>query len=183
VRGTLLFGAGVAIALATGWVGFPRVIYETKPQPVDFSHKVHTDEKGGSMKCEDCHAFRDDGSFAAVPTLEKCSGCHSAAMGTTAAEKRFIEQYVTPNREPVWQVYSRQPENVYFSHVVHVKRGKVKCEECHLKHGSSDTLPANHVDRISGYSREVFENHREMNDCVACHNKNGLKQACLGCHK
>ena len=181
-RGKLLFLAGVLTAMAMGWVGFPRVIYQTKPQPVDFSHKVHTGEKGG-MKCEDCHAFRDDGTFAAVPKLEKCSGCHSAAMGTTVAEKNFIEQYVTPNREPVWQVYSRQPDNVYFSHATHIKVAKLECARCHHRHGQSDKLAPNRVDRISGYSQEVFENHREMNDCVACHRENGLSHACMDCHK
>ena len=62
---------------------------QNRPQPVDFSHKVHADKAG--TKCEDCHAFRDDGTFAGIPTLDKCAGCHAAAMGTTAAEKNFID--------------------------------------------------------------------------------------------
>ena len=89
-------------ALGAGWLGFPRVIYQSQPQPVDFSHKVHADKAGS--KCEDCHAFRDDGTFAGMPTLDKCAACHAAAMGDTAAEKNFIDQYVTPQREPVWLV-------------------------------------------------------------------------------
>ena len=132
--------AGVLAALGAGWAGFPYAIYQSRPQPVDFSHKVHAEKAGA--KCEDCHAFRDDGTFAGIPTLDKCAGCHAAAMGTTAAEKNFIEQYVTPKREPEWASYARQPENVYFSHAAHVKLGNVKCEQCHGAQGAGDNLPA-----------------------------------------
>jgi len=185
IRGKILFLAGAMTALGAGWAGFPRVIYRSRPQPVDFSHKVHA-EKADSQ-CEDCHAFRDDGSFAGIPALDKCAGCHAAAMGTTAAEKNFIEQYVTPQREPQWAANARQPENVYFSHAVHVKRGQVKCEQCHGPQGSSDRLPPYQVDRISGYSRDIWgaggRPGMTMDDCVACHQKQGLEHSCLDCHK
>ncbi len=139
LRGTLIFSAGVLAALGAGWAGFPRVIYQTHRQPVDFSHQVHADKAGS--KCDDCHSFRADGTFAGVPALDKCAGCHAAAMGSTAAEKNFIDRYVTPQREPEWLVYARQPENVYFSHITHVKRGNLKCEQCHGSQGTSNGLP------------------------------------------
>ena len=68
MRGFIPFGAGAALALAAGWIGFPYAVYRVQPQPVDFSHQVHTEKAGA--KCEDCHALRDDGSFAGVPTLK-----------------------------------------------------------------------------------------------------------------
>ena len=58
-------------------------------------------------------------------------------MGTTAAEKLFIDNYITPGREPQWAASARQPENVYFSHATHVTRGKLKCEGCHADPGAS----------------------------------------------
>lgn len=171
--------------LAAGWVGFPRVIYKASPQPVDFNHKIHADKAG--QKCDDCHAFRDDGTFAGIPTLDKCSGCHAAPMGTTAAEKNFVDRYVTPNREPEWMAYARQPENVFFSHITHVKRANLKCERCHGDHGQTDTLRPYQQDRISGYSRDIWgpgkERGMKMDDCVACHRENGLANSCLDCHK
>src|ERR1017187_10137380 len=97
IRGKIAFASGMLVALAGGWLAFPRILYQTRLQPVDFSHKVHAEK--ASAKCEDCHAFRDDGTYAGIPTLDKCSGCHAAAMGTTAAEKNFIDQYVTPDRK------------------------------------------------------------------------------------
>lgn len=171
------FLAGVLIALGAGWAGFPRAIYKTRPQPVDFSHKVHAEKAG--TKCEDCHALREDGTFAGVPALEKCSGCHGAPMGSTPAEKAFIDQYVTPGREPQWISYSRQPENVYFSHAAHIRQGKVKCEECHGDVGASDKLPPAREDRISGYSSETMR----MDTCIDCHRKNQITDSCLECHK
>jgi hypothetical protein len=108
-------------------------------------------------------------------------------MGTTSAEKKFIDQYVTPQREPQWYSYARQPENVFFSHITHVKLGKVKCETCHGDLGTRDKLPAYQEDRISGYSREIWgERGRPamtMDDCVDCHRNKSLKHSCLDCHK
>jgi hypothetical protein len=144
---------------------------------VDFSHKTHAGKAGA--KCDDCHSFRADGSFAGVPTLDKCSGCHAAAMGDTQAEKQFIEKYVTPQREPAWHVNARQPENVYFSHAVHVKRASLKCERCHGDQGSSASLRAYREDRISGYPQGLLT----MDDCIACHREQHKENSCLDCHK
>jgi hypothetical protein len=177
MRSLIPFLAGAVLALGAGWAGFPRVIDRQSAQPVDFSHKVHA-EKAGS-KCEDCHAFRDDGTFAGAPRLEQCSGCHAAPMGATAAEKAFIDAYVTPNREPEWKRYAAQPENVFFSHVAHQKRAKLKCEKCHGEIGSSDKLPAHFEDRISGYSRGTMR----MSVCEDCHAENKVVTSCMDCHK
>jgi len=192
LRGYALFILGLLAALGAGWAGFPHAIYKSRPQPVDLSHKVHA-EKAGSQ-CEDCHSFRADGTYAGVPTLDKCSGCHTAAMGTTQQEKNFIDHYVTPNREPEWASYARQPENVFFSHVTHVKLGKLKCEQCHGAQGATDTLRPYQVDRISGYSRDIWGTSTlgakggrvpglKMDDCVECHRQRGMEHSCLDCHK
>jgi len=192
IGGKIAFASGMLVALACGWLAFPRILYQTRPQPVDFSHKVHADKAGA--KCEDCHSFRDDGTYAGIPTLDKCSGCHAAAMGTTAAEKSFIDQYVTPNREPQWLSYARQPENVYFSHVSHVKLGRLTCEQCHGGEGSTGGLRPYQLDPISRYSLDIWgrpvnrtglrtEGGMKMDDCVNCHRRQGLEYSCLGCHK
>ena len=192
-RGTILFSAGVLCSLAAGWIGLPYALYERKAQPVNFSHKVHTGDKGG-MKCEDCHALRDDGLFAGIPAMEKCSGCHTAPLGDTPAEKQFVKDFVTPNRSIQWAVYARQPQNVYFPHAPHVKLAKLKCEECHGPHGTTDTLRPYQEDRITGYSRDLWgrttqrvafktERGMRMDDCIDCHRKNSLEHSCLDCHK
>ena len=179
-RGKIVFLAGTLAALCAGWLGFPHAIYESRPQPVNFSHKIHTVKAGA--KCVDCHAFREDGTFAGIPTLDQCAGCHAAPMGSTAAEKNFIDQYVTPQREPQWASYARQPENVYFSHITHVKLGRLTCERCHGDVGSTDGLRPYQQDRISGYSRDIWRG-MTMDGCVACHRQHGLEHSCLDCHK
>ncbi|HJT86248.1 MAG TPA: menaquinone reductase multiheme cytochrome c subunit QrcA [Bryobacteraceae bacterium] len=180
-RGRWLFAAGALTALAAGWGGFPQVIYERRAQPVEFSHKVHTG--GAGMKCADCHEFRADGSFSGIPRLAKCVECHTAAMGTSAAEKNFIAQYVTPGREVAWQVNARQPENVYFSHATHVKLAGLSCGTCHAGQGDSNAPQPYEEDRISGYTRETW-NRMKMDDCAGCHRQRHLaEQSCLDCHK
>lgn len=191
IPGYIAFLTGALAALGAGWIAFPHAIYKSRPQPVDFSHKVHADKAG--LQCADCHAFRDDGTFAGIPRLDKCAGCHAAAMGQTAAEKSFIDHYVTPNREPDWADYARQPENVFFSHVAHVKLGQLKCEQCHGGTGASEHLRAYQEDRISGYPRDIWGASlirtstavpgMKMDDCVDCHRRQGLSHSCLDCHK
>jgi hypothetical protein len=192
IRGKILFFGGMLAALGAGWIGFPYVIYETRPQQLDFNHKAHAEKAG--MKCEDCHAIREDGTFAGIPKLDQCALCHAAPMGTSAAEKKFIDTYVTPGREPQWLSYSRQPENVYFPHAAHVKRGAMKCEQCHGDHGSSATLRPHQQDRISGYSRDIWgrpvgafglraAGGMTMDDCISCHEQHQLQHSCLDCHK
>ena len=177
----LSYFSGVALSLTAGWTVLPRTLYREAPQPATFSHVAHTGEKGG-MQCVDCHAFRTNGSFAGIPKLDTCAGCHAEPTGATASEKRFVEQFVKPGKEPVWQVYSRQPDNAWFPHSIHVTRAKLSCERCHGQHGKSSSLPVYRVNRISGYSEHVMAGMR-MDDCIACHRQNGLSHSCLDCHK
>lgn len=179
-------------ALAAGWVGFPYALYQRIPQPLEFNHAVHMDK--ASMKCEDCHAIRDDGSFAGIPAVAQCAGCHAQPLGSTPAEKVLVEKYVTPNREIPWAVYSRQPENVYFPHAAHVKLAKLACAECHGDHGKTTRLRPFERNRVSGYSRDIWgpsmarisarkRPGMKMDDCIDCHHERGLSHSCMECHK
>ena len=186
IRGLILFAAGAALASTAGWVGLPRLLYRQQSQPVAFSHKVHSEK--GAMACADCHSLRSDGSFAGIPGVAKCAECHSAPMGETKAEAAFVADYVTPNREPQWLSYARQPDNAWFPHGVHLKRAKLTCEQCHGGQGKSDKLPLFEVNRISGYSRDVMgwpgkSTGMRMDNCIHCHEQHGLHQTCLDCHK
>jgi hypothetical protein len=192
MRGSVVFGAGLPLSLAFGWLAFPRILYRSEAQPLRFSHKTHTGDKGG-MKCEDCHSVRADGSFTGIPALEKCAGCHTAPLGSTAEEKTLVSAYVEQNREIPWRVYSRQPDNAAFSHAQHVKLAKLACEECHRDHGSTDSLRPYVENRISGYSRDIWgasiaraSSRRpgmNMRDCEHCHADKNVRTGCLDCHK
>lgn len=187
-------GLGFVIALAGGWMAYPRVMYARAEQPIQFSHKVHTGEAVG-MSCQDCHVLDEHGKFSGVPRLENCAGCHTEPQGKTAEEKRFVEEYVAKDREVAWHVYARQPENAYFPHAPHVTLAKIACERCHGPHGSSDTLRPFEQNRLSSYARDVegyalvswkpepWRQGMKMDDCSGCHHERGVGQSCLTCHK
>lgn len=192
-QGFIIFLGGFAAALALGWFAFPSLLYQKIEQPLQFSHNVHTGEKVG-LPCEECHSFREDGTFTGVPAVEKCAGCHSSQVTESPDEKKLVDDYVAQNKSIPWLVYARQPENAYFAHVQHVKLAGIACERCHGPHGTSERLPAFERNRISGYSRAIWgpnisgiKSHEwegmKMDDCSRCHHERGVDESCLDCHK
>jgi hypothetical protein len=192
MRSAFAFAAGLAAMLAAGWLLFPKALYRAERQPLQFSHKAHSDKAG--LECSGCHAIGEDGRFAGIPALDNCAGCHSAPQGETANEKRLVADYVTPNREIPWKAYWRQPVNVRFSHARHVNAAKMACETCHGSHGKTDSLPPYEQNRISGYSRKIWGSRMtriglqpgdgmKMSDCERCHEEKGVQAGCLGCHQ
>ncbi len=196
----LFFIIGFVASLVIGWVVFPALLYSKKNQPIQFNHQVHMEvvDEG----CESCHFFREDGSYAGIPTLAQCIDCHEEVQGESEDEARFVNEYVLQNREVPWLVYSKQPPCVYFSHVAHVKMGGMKCETCHGPVGESTSMRPYEENRITGYSRDIWGKNisglksntwdrMKMDDCAECHVKNNVKQssvqtgkgACFVCHK
>ena len=192
-RNTLVFGLGLSFALCVGWILFPRALYLQKPQPLTFLHKTHT-EKSGISDCGECHALRDDGSFAGLPAMEKCAACHAEKIGDSQPEATLVNNYIKPGNETPWLVYSRQPANVWFSHAIHVKLAGLACSECHSTYGESDQVRMYEVNRISGYSRDIWGHSMSrlrraphegmtMSDCENCHLQHKVEVGCLGCHE
>lgn len=178
--------------LAAGWLLFPALLYTSTPQPAQFSHQAHGEAAG--LTCDTCHGFTAEGRFAGIPTTESCAGCHSGLLGETESEKHFFANFVEPGREVNWLIYSRQPDNVRFSHARHVQVGKMECAECHGPHGESESLKAFERNRISGYSRDIWGPRMlrvglkpgqgmKMDDCMACHRDRQVEAGCLGCHR
>ena len=176
-RGPVLFAAGFAAMLSAGWLVFPRALYEKSSQPIQFSHRTHTGKAG--MKCDDCHSLRADGAFTGIPQVDKCAGCHSAPVGTSADEKLLVDRYVTPGRDIPWKSYARQPDNAWFPHAPHVQLAKLTCEQCHGEHGKTGKLRDYEQDRLSGYSL----NGITMSGCEHCHAERGVATGCIDCHK
>jgi len=207
LKGWVLFGVGFVGALIVGWVIFPMVLYSQHPQPMNFNHALHMDpEKVSGIegdseteRCLFCHEFRSDGTFAGIPKLSKCTECHedpSSPLGQTPEEKEFMEKYVSSGKEIPWYSYYKQPDCVYFSHIAHVKMGKMECKTCHGNHGSLKVLPVYQQNRITGYSRNIWGyrisglkkntwDRMKMDDCAECHKKMGHENnnSCFVCHK
>jgi len=192
-KGAVLFLSGVLASLTIGWFVFPAVLYRSEPQPMQFNHAVHTGEENG-MTCDMCHEIAANGTFGGIPAIAKCAECHSSTIGPSETEKVLVEQYVAPGKEIPWKVYSRQPDNAFFPHAVHVNRAELQCAECHGPHGTSTSLPVYQVNRISGYSRDIWGRNisgvssqpwegMKMDRCVRCHAERRRDDSCLDCHK
>jgi menaquinone reductase, multiheme cytochrome c subunit len=192
-RNSVVFGFGLIVSLFVGWVAFPRALYVKQQQPIEFRHKTHA-EKSGITDCAQCHAFRDDGEFAGLPSNDTCAGCHADRVGTSPSEAKLVDSYIKPGQETPWLVYSRQPANVWFSHSIHVKRAGLGCTDCHGNYGESDQVRVYEVNRISGYSRDIWGHSMsrlrrapgdgmKMSDCEDCHRRHKVEVGCLGCHQ
>ncbi len=175
----------------------PTILYAEKSQPFTFSHKMHVKQVDGM--CEECHAFRDDGTYVGIPSIEKCQDCHEEQpLGKSPEEKIFVEQYLVPKKPIPWKVYAKQPDCVYFSHAPHLKGAKAKetkleCATCHADHGETEKLRPYVYNRITGYSRDIYgysiipfgppDKRMKMDTCADCHRENGIRDACFVCHK
>jgi hypothetical protein len=205
--GLVYFLAGLLPALLVGWILFPMALYSKQEQPINFSHELHLDPEvvdtivgdTEQERCFYCHYFRDDGTFTGIPKLESCMECHDDPeypLGESINEEKLLREYVAKDKEIPWLVYSRQPDNVYFSHIAMVKMGELACETCHGDHAKSDQLPVYRKNRLSGYSINIWGKHitgfklhtwdrMKMDDCAECHTKMGFEEnnACFVCHK
>jgi hypothetical protein len=205
--GLAYFAAGLIPALFIGWILYPMALYSNQEQPINFSHAIHTDPditegiEGDTdlERCLYCHSFREDGTFAGIPELEICTECHDdpgSALGESAEEERFLEEYVAHEKEVPWLIYSKQPDCVYFTHIAHVEMGKIDCQTCHGYHGEAHNLPEYKKNRLTGYSINIWGKNiaglkantwdrMKMDDCAECHTQKGREDnnACFVCHK
>lgn len=169
----IIFFAGFALAMIFGWVVFPNLLFSQKPQPINFSHVAHQDST-----CEDCHAFRADGTYGGIPRVEKCKECHESQLGQTKDEQILVDEYIPNNKEIPWKVYAWQPDNVYFSHAAH-KAKKVECVRCHRDVAKEKQNPPHKENRLTGYSADTMK----MDECEKCHADKGVSNSCEICHK
>ncbi|XPV75016.1 MAG: menaquinone reductase multiheme cytochrome c subunit QrcA [Desulfovibrio sp.] len=172
--GALPFFIGFLAFAVLGWSVIPGMFFTEKEQPFRFSHKIHVEDEG--MDCDSCHFFREDGSFAGLPTNEQCVECHEEQVGEDPAEAIYVDEYLAKGKEVPWLVYQYQPDNVYFSHKAHEN---YECTECHLDVGSMDDNPVYEENIISGYSKNTMK----MWECERCHAQNHTSNACYVCHK
>ncbi|MFP4072286.1 MAG: menaquinone reductase multiheme cytochrome c subunit QrcA [Desulfovibrionales bacterium] len=172
--GIVPFTIGLVGALIVGWWVFPQILFSEKAQPINFNHPLHMDQ---GLDCDSCHYYREDGSFAGMPTTESCMDCHFDVMDPdNPNDVKFIEEYVFPEKEIPWIVYQHQPDNVYFSHIVHEP---FDCTDCHPDVASMEELPKVSVNRLTKYTKQTMT----MDECERCHAENGASNACFVCHK
>lgn len=138
-------------------------------QPINFSHVTHVQKN--QIECQFCHWNVSKSSFAAIPEVETCNGCHKIIGGTSDEQKAEIEKVkkAAADNEPIpWVKVHVMPDYVKFNHKRHVKAG-VSCHECHGQVPQMDK-----VERVSSM---------KMGWCVDCHRDSGASIDCYVCHR
>ena len=135
-----------------------------KPQPLPFSHKVHTQFL---TDCLDCHALSSDGWTMGYPPESRCMECHATVKTDSPAIRQLAAFYAEKTPVPWVQIY-RVPDFVFFSHRTHLKKAKLACESCHGPVRERDVL--------------TKEKPTSMPSCIACHKEKGAPVGCRTCH-
>jgi len=146
-------------------------------------------------ECEGCHFYRDDGTFNGTPKLATCLECHEEQLGEHPEEAKFMAEYVEPQKEVPWLVYSRQPQCVFFSHAAHTVMAEMECVTCHGPVEEQTSSRPYQYNRLTLYSRDIWGwniagiaknswDRMKMDDCARCHEEmTGFQGSCFQCHK
>jgi hypothetical protein len=105
-------------------------------QPLPFSHRTHI---GKGLECQQCHPMSDPGDFAEIVGTEVCMICHTAIKTDSPAIQKLTSFHKSGEEIP-WQPVYRLADYMYFSHAVHTKQVKAKCEDCHGPVGEREAL-------------------------------------------
>ena len=146
-----LAGLSLAILLNINRLDYVSHVGLAKDQPVPFSHKHHV--TGMGIDCRYCHTSVEESSFAGIPPVETCMGCHSLVW----TEAPLLEPVRAAWRDQVplqWTRVHDLPDFVYFRHDIHVAKG-IGCTSCH---GPVDQMPLMYK-----------ENTLNMEWCLECH--------------
>lgn len=133
-------------------------------QPVNYSHVLHVEKN--NIECQYCHSGVTKSSFATIPALEVCMGCHTNVKQDSEEIKKLKEHW-DAGKPIEWEPVNNLPEHVQFNHQRHVKAG-VGCQSCH---GQVQKMEV--VERVSSF---------KMGFCVSCHRENGASIDCGVCH-
>ena len=131
----------------------------------------YLDAELNKIECQFCHWNVAKGSYAAIPEMETCMGCHKLVAGHTDEGKAGIEKLkkmYEAGQTLEWQKVHVMPDYVKFNHARHVKAG-VGCQNCH---GQIPEMEK--VERVSSM---------KMGWCMDCHREKGASIDCATCHR
>ncbi len=96
-------------------------------QPIQFSHKVHSEDFG--IKCLYCHSSAENSSYSEIPTTYSCMVCHIALKNSSALIKPLNESFDS-EKPIIWNRVYRIPDYTKFNHQVHIN-SLIDCSTCH----------------------------------------------------
>ena len=160
---TAVFGILTVLLLSSSVWNQDKQASVTKPQPIPFSHRLHT---VFIPQCTDCHRIStaEDISY---PPVALCMQCHTTIAAKSPAIVKLTEYYLKKEQVPWVQIYELA-EFVYFSHSIHCAKAKVGCDICHGRAAERDVI--------------TKEKSISMVACVQCHLKWNAPVKCNTCH-
>ena len=159
---TLLPGMGAAPA------GAQTPIAPPVKQPILFSHKIHAGDF--KIDCQYCHADARRSTFAGLPSVKRCMGCHQIVASKDAELQKEVEKLraLWKDGRPVeWTRIHKVAGFVHFPHKRHVQSG-LACQQCH---GAVETMTE--VAQVAPLT---------MGWCVSCHAERKGPLDCVMCH-
>jgi hypothetical protein len=133
-------------------------------QPIQFSHKQHSDL---GLECGVCHVDADSKDQAGLPTVAFCMKCHETIKTDSPEVKKLAELHARGEQVRWVRIY-KVPAYVFFSHAAHLKAGQ-KCATCHGP-----------VEQRQAIAQEVST---KMTTCIQCHKSLKAATDCFLCHQ
>lgn len=166
--GATALGLAVFFVLGTGLgVAQRRSAARALEQPIAFNHRLHVEDV--ELSCLDCHEFYESEAFSGLPGPEVCAFCHEEAQGESVAEQE-LAGLLAEGAPLAWRSLFRQPSHVFYSHRRHVVVAGLECRSCHGDFAKTETPPR----RASILS---------MEECLECHQREGVAEDCTACHR
>ena len=162
IAATLSPGIGVTPARAQA------PIVESPRQPILFSHKIHAGDF--KIDCQYCHADARRSTFAGLPSVKRCMGCHQIVASKDAELQKEVEKLraLWKDGKPVeWTRIHKVPGFVYFPHKRHVQVG-LACQQCHGEVQAMAQL-AQVAPLTMGWCVSCHAERQGPLDCVICH--------------
>jgi mono/diheme cytochrome c family protein len=159
-------------------------------QPIFFSHLIHA----GSFQiaCQYCHADARRSSYAGLPSVERCMGCHKIVGAQDNPEIKKIHDYWNRQQSIPWVNVFKVPEFTYFPHKPHVQAG-VACQTCHGPIERMRVVGADTGPRLTNDLKNLVGLHPpspplSMGWCLECHRRENATHGrhapvdCVTCH-
>ena len=144
-------GAGLWLILEINRSPYVTRAFETREQPVPFSHAHHVGGMG--IECRYCHTSVDRSAVAGIPPTKTCMNCHSQIWSQSPTLEPVRASFRT-DTSLEWTRVHDLPDFVYFNHSAHVNKG-IGCSTCH---GRVDLMPL------------TWQEHSlQMEWCLECH--------------
>lgn len=143
-------------------------------QPISFNHRLHADN---NVSCAVCHPTAATGHGATLPDVSLCRRCHEDVLYESAEEAK-IRLAAERGRPIRWRPVTALRPYVYFSHLRHVRLGKIPCAVCH---GEVELRTAPFEAGMA-----PFSGSRGMDLCIRCHEESHSRHAgtdCIVCHR